>query len=176
MLDGLAKPQHMVGNLIYPEWVQGRLGFQPYAAALQDHLTSLRSSIFFFNVRAEGGPHPRQCARPSDDKLEPKEYVQGRKTSPTTSPSRSTQPPKDQDQQVDQEPEKEAKCSRRSKSMSHSLPKMRSRPVPSKAQSGPGGEDESKGQGKHSQGQSYHATHGLGCPELPRRWGGIPKL
>ena len=45
--------------------IQGIVGFQPYAAALQDHLTSLRSSIFF-NIRAEGGPHPRQWACTSE--------------------------------------------------------------------------------------------------------------
>ena len=35
--------------------IQGILGFQPYAAALQDHLTSLRSSICFSIFELKGG-------------------------------------------------------------------------------------------------------------------------
>ena len=35
--------------------IQGILGFQPYAAALQDHLTSLRSSISFSIFELKGG-------------------------------------------------------------------------------------------------------------------------
>ena len=35
--------------------IQGRLGFQPYAAALQDHLTSLRSSISVSIFELKGG-------------------------------------------------------------------------------------------------------------------------